>query len=308
MKQIKHIVIDYIYILIGSAITGLGITLFTTPAKIAPGGVSGIATILYHLFGFDVGTSILFLSIPIFLIGIKLFGKRYGLNSLVGTIALSLFTSIWCRIFGYDGVLDYSKEMSVWLSCLYGGVLCGLGIGIVLKSGSNTGGTDIVALILARYTHIPTGTALLIVDGFIIAISAFVFSLESALFAIIVSYIISIVINKIVISMGTGYAKTAFIISESLDQIGDFIINNLDRSATIVKAKGLYSGEEKPVLMVVLPNYSISELVRFVHKVDKNAFMTILDTHQVLGEGFTPMEKMIEIKNNDVTSNINSNF
>ena len=192
--------------------------------------------------------------------------------------------------------------MSIWLSCLYGGVLCGCGIGIVLKSGSNTGGTDIIALILSKYTHIPTGTSLLIVDGIIIAISAFVFSIESALYAVIVSYIISLVINKIVITMGTGYAKTAFIISDSLEDIGKFIIHNMDRSGTIVKAKGLYSNQDKPILMVVLPNYSISRLVQFVHEVDPNAFMTILDTHQVLGEGFTPIEKLVNINENDVTS------
>ena len=300
--MIKRKIIDYLYVMIGSAITGLGISLFTNPAQISPGGVSGIATILYHVFGFDVGLTIFILSIPIFIIGIKLFGKRYGLMSLFGTFSLSFFTSLWCKVFGYNGILDYTKDMSIWLSCLYGGVLCGCGIGIVLKSGSNTGGTDIIALILSKYTHIPTGTSLLIVDGIIIAISAFVFSIESALYAVIVSYIISLVINKIVITMGTGYAKTAFIISDSLEDIGKFIIHNMDRSGTIVKAKGLYSNQDKPILMVVLPNYSISRLVQFVHEVDPNAFMTILDTHQVLGEGFTPIEKLVNINENDVTS------
>ena len=116
------------------------------------------------------------LSIPIFLLGMKLFGSYYGAKSLLGTLALSLFTSLWCRIFGYEGILDYSKDMNVWLSCLYGGVLAGTGIGLVMKSGSNTGGTDIIALIISRYTHIPAGTSLLIVDGIIIAASAFVFS------------------------------------------------------------------------------------------------------------------------------------
>ena len=125
----KRKIIDYLYVMIGSAITGLGISLFTNPAQIAPGGVSGIATILYHVFGFDVGLTIFILSIPIFIIGIKLFGKRYGLMSLFGTFSLSFFTSLWCKVFGYNGILDYTKDMSIWLSCLYGGVLCGCGIG-----------------------------------------------------------------------------------------------------------------------------------------------------------------------------------
>lgn len=299
--MIKRKIIDYLYVMIGSAITGLGISLFTNPAQIAPGGVSGIATILYHVFGFDVGLTIFILSIPIFIIGIKLFGKRYGLMSLFGTFSLSFFTSLWCKVFGYNGILDYTKDMSIWLSCLYGGVLCGCGIGIVLKSGSNTGGTDIIALILSKYTHIPTGTALLIVDGIIIATSAFVFSIESALYAVIVSYIISLIINKIVITIGTGYARTAYIISNRIDEIGDFIIKELDRSGTLLNAKGLFTKEDKPMLMVVLPNYTISRLVRFVHEKDPNAFMTIIDTYQVLGEGFTPLSKVVESQRNDVT-------
>ena len=245
--------------------------------------------------------TILVLSIPIFLLGMKLFGSFYGAKSLLGTLALSLFTSLWCRIFGYEGILDYSKDMNVWLSCLYGGVLAGTGIGLVMKSGSNTGGTDIIALIISRYTHIPAGTSLLIVDGIIIAASAFVFSVESALYAIVVSYIVSLMINKIVLSSGTGYARTAYIISDRLDEIGDFIIRELDRSGTIINAKGLFSKEDRPMLMVVLPNYTIARLVRFVHEKDPEAFMTIIDTYQVLGEGFTPLGQAVEEQKHDVT-------
>ena len=248
-----------------------------------------------------MGLTILALSVPIFLLGMKLFGKTYGAKSLIGTLALSFFTSLWCRIFGNEGILDYSKDMSIWLSCLYGGVLAGFGIGLVMRSGSNTGGTDILALILSKYTHIPAGTSLLIVDGTIIAASAFIFSIESAMYAVIVSYIVSLMINKIVLSVGTGYARTAYIISDKLDEIGTFIIRELDRSGTVISAKGLFSQEDKPMLMVVLPNYTVAKLVRFVHDTDPDAFMTILDTYQVLGEGFTPLGQVVEDQKNDVT-------
>lgn len=297
----KQTILDYLYITAGSAITALAIAVFTNPAQIAPGGVSGIGTLLYHSFGIDVGLSIFVLSVPIFLIGVKLFGRMYGLKSLIGTVLLSAFTSLWSHIFGYGGILDYTKDMSFWLSCLYGGVLSGVGIGLVMKGGSNTGGTDIIALIISRYTHITTGTSLMLIDAVIIAASALVFSIESALYAIVVVFITSIVLDKVVLSMGTGYAKTVLIISDHLDEIGSFIISEMDRSGTVISAKGLYTGEERPILMAVVPNQEISRLTRRVHEVDKHAFLVIQDTHHVLGEGFTAMEKIIAEQHNDVT-------
>lgn len=297
----KQTILDYLYITAGSAITALAIAVFTNPAQIAPGGVSGIGTLLYHSFGIDVGLSIFVLSVPIFLIGVKLFGRMYGLKSLIGTVLLSAFTSLWSHIFGYGGILDYTKDMSFWLSCLYGGVLSGVGIGLVMKGGSNTGGTDIIALIISRYTHITTGTSLMLIDAVIIAASALVFSIESALYAIVVVFITSIVLDKVVLSMGTGYAKTVLIISDHLDEIGSFIISEMDRSGTVISAKGLYTGEERPMLMAVVPNQEISRLTRRVHEADKHAFLIIQDTHHVLGEGFTAMEKIIAEQHNDVT-------
>lgn len=300
-KKLRRAIIDYIYILAGTALTALGIVLFTTPSKIAPGGASGIATILYYTTGLDVGLGILLISGPLFLIGLKLFGRAYGLKSLTGTLALSLFSALFGRIFGYDGILDYSRDMSVWLSCLYGGVIMGAGIGIVMKSGSNTGGTDILAQILARYTHIPTGTALFIVDATVIAASALIFGIESALYAIIVVYVTSVVLNKIVLSIGTGQAKTVLIFSDRIDEMRDFILNDLGRSGTIINAKGLYTEKDKPMLLTVIPNQEISRLTREVHEKDPASFIIFLETNHVLGEGYTPIETAIEQNKNDVT-------
>ena len=297
----KQKFIDYTYIIVGSAVTALSIALFTTPAQIAPGGVSGIGTILYHMFGIDVGLSIFVLSVPVFIAGVRLFGSLYGIKSLIGTVALSAFTSFWNLIFGYDGILDYSREMSLWLSVLYGGVLAGIGLGLVMKGGSNTGGTDIMALILARYTKITTGTSLMIIDAVIIAASAFVFSLESALYAIVVAFITSVALDKVVLSIGTGYAKEITIISDRLEEVGAFITKELDRSGTVLPAKGLYSGQDKKMLMTVIPKEYISRLVRKVHELDNSAFMIIQDTYHVLGEGFVPIEEMVAKQHNDVT-------
>ena len=196
MTKTTRTIIDYMYIVIGSAIAALAIVLFLNPAKLAPGGVSGIATIMFYLAGWDLGLTIFILTMPLFFIGLKLFGKQYGVKTLLGSLLLSVFTSIWTAVFGETGILDYSHEISTWLSTLYGGVLSGVGIGLVMKSGSNTGGTDIIAQIIARYTSLSLGTALFVIDGIIIAAAAIFLGLESALYAIVVAYITTVVINN----------------------------------------------------------------------------------------------------------------
>ncbi len=285
-------IIDYAYIVVGSAITAFAVAVFLNPAKLAPGGVSGIATILFHLAGWNLGLTIFVLTLPLFLIGVRLFGKQYGVKTLLGSVLLSVFTSMWVAAFGDYGILDYTKSISMWLSALYGGVVSGIGMGMVMKSGSNTGGTDIVAQIIARFTSLSLGTALFIVDGIIIAASAVFFGLENALYAIVVAYITTIVVNKIVLSMGTNYAKTVFIISGRTDEIGTFITEKMERGATVVDAKGFYTKESRPMIMTVVPNQDISRLTREVNKLDPKAFMVINETFHVLGEGYTPIEKI----------------
>lgn len=299
-KITRYTVLEYFYIVLGSFITAFAITVFTNPSKIAPGGVSGVSTILYHAFGFDLSLTMLLQNIPLFIIGTLLFGKQFGVKSLLGSVLLSLFSSLIGSVLGYDGILDLSKDMNVWLSCLFGGVISGVGIGIVMKSGANTGGTDIIAQIAARYLHIPLGTSLFIVDGIVILCSAFIFGIESALYAIIVAYVMQVMVNKIVLMMGTNYAKTCYIISEKLNEIRDFVLNDLDKSGTLIEAKGLYSMKNRPMLMVVIPNQSVSRLTRMVHMTDPAAFLIIQETYHVFGEGNRSMEEFVAL-NKDVS-------
>lgn len=299
-KITRYTILEYFYIVLGSFITAFAITVFTNPSKIAPGGVSGVSTILYHAFGFDLSLTMLLQNIPLFIVGTLLFGKQFGLKSLLGSVLLSLFSSLIGNVLGYDGILDLSKDMNVWLSCLFGGVISGVGIGIVMKSGANTGGTDIIAQIAARYLHIPLGTSLFIVDGIVILSSAFIFGIESALYAIIVAYVMQVMVNKIVLMMGTNYAKTCYIISEKLNEIRDFVLNDLDKSGTLIEAKGLYSMKNRPMLMVVIPNQSVSRLTRMVHLTDPAAFLIIQETYHVFGEGNRSMEEFVAL-NKDVS-------
>lgn len=301
MKLNKRVLLDYFDIVFGCLIASFAIAIFFNPAFLAPGGVSGIGTIIYHLIGLDLGLTMLILSVPIYALGILCFGKMYGVKTLAGTIMLSVFTMMWNRILGYDGILDYTKDMSFWLSALYGGIISGIGLGIVMRSGSNTGGTDILAQILAKYTKLPLGTSLMIVDGIIILSSAFVFGIESAMYSIVVSFLVSLMIDKFIMAMGTGYAKTVYILSPELEAIGDYILKDMDRSGTIIDATGLFSREEKKMLMTIVPNKDIPRLTRAVKSIDHKAFMIIQDTIHVLGEGYKSINEIAE--SSDVTKN-----
>ena len=281
---------DYVLIILGSAVTALGISLFVAPAKLASGGVSGIAVILFHIFDIDVGLSILALSVPLFIAGVKIFGRRYGFASLVGTLLLSAFTYLFGMLFGYEGMLDYSDSINTLLSAIYGGLLGGFGIGLVLRGGANTGGTDIAAQIISRYTPLAVGTSLFIVDGLVLLSGGFIFGLESALFATLSLYVTSISINYVVLNIGTRYAKTALIISDRHEMISTRITQELGHGATYLQGKGAYTQKDKPVLMSVIPNRKISSLIAIVRESDPGAFMIIEEAHEVMGEGFSTLD------------------
>ncbi len=301
MTKRQYHLLELFYITTGSFLTALGIALFSSPAKIASGGVSGIAIILYHTLGLDTGLSILILSVPLFLLGVAIFGRQYGAKSLAGTLLLSLFTSLLNAWVGYGGVLDYANPLSILLSAISGGVLMGLGVGLVLRSGANTGGTDILGQILARYTPLSMGTSLFLVDAVIIAASAFIFSLEMALYAIITVYIVSVTIDRVVLSFGTRSAKTVFIISEKRKEIETAILEELGHGGTILYGSGMYTGFDRPVIMTVVANNKIGALTNIVHRNDRLAFMVVQEAYKVLGEGFTPIEEAAWAGLSDVT-------
>ena len=294
--MLRRKIYEYANITLGSFLVAVGVAYFVNPAKIASGGVSGIATMVYHTLGVNPGYVIFGLSIPLFLIGMKVFGKVYGFKSLVGTVLLSAFTYVLVKISGGDGFLDYSEPLSVWLSALFGGVITGAGIGFVMKGGANTGGTDIIAQILNKYTPLSLGTCLTLTDAAIIASSVFIFGIESALYAVTTVYITGIVIDKVAMPLGANTAKTVLIISEKHEVIGKAILEQLEHGATLLSGTGMYTGYDRPVIMSVVSNQQLTTLTALVKQIDDKAFMVVQNAHQVLGEGFIPMSKAINMK------------
>ena len=283
-----RLVREYLLITIGSIITAVGIVLFMTPSKIAAGGVSGIAIIIYHLFGMDPGYAMLLMNVPIFILGVAVFGKRYGFRSLYGTLLLSGAVILMGRIVGYEGVLPYTERLDLLMSALFGGVVIGIGLGIVMKGGANTGGTDILAQVVHHWTQLPLGTSLIMVDGLVIMGAVFAFTFESALYAVIAVYTTGQLIN--LVTSGANYAKMAYIISDRYQQIRDELLHDMGLGGTIIDSRGMYTDKEKNLIMTVVRNRKIGMVTSIVRKIDPKAFMIITNAYEVLGEGFIPME------------------
>ncbi len=292
----KRLALEALYLFGGTALAGFAVAVFITPAKIASGGVNGVATIIYHLSGWDTGLVMLCISIPLFLLGMSIFGKTYGAKSLAGTLLLSLWVSLFGQLTGYNGFLPYVDRMDTLLSAIFGGVLLGSGIGIVMRSGSNTGGTDILAQILFRFTPLPLGTALFVCDASVIVLGAVVFGLERALFAVITLYLSGQMVNFVVMNLGTKYAKTAYIVSERHEAIGKRIITELHHGGTLISGVGIFTGRERTMLLAVVHNQQINHLTQIVHQEDPTAFMFVHETYQALGEGFVPMQKLVNLE------------
>lgn len=274
----KRTVLEYIGVAIGSFITALGLVAFLIPYKIAAGGVSGLATVVHYLVGWPVGATMLLFNIPLFLVSMKSLGIKVGAKSLLGTFVLS---------FSVDLLTPF---IHVWttnplLATLYGGIFSGLGLGIVFRSKGTTGGTDLAAALIHKYFRTSLGMSLLAIDGMVIILAGIAFkSIEAALYALITVFVTGKVID--VVQEGISYTKAAYIISDQNQQIAKKIIADLNRGVTSLKGKGIYTDEDKEVLLCVVSQREVTELKELVYNADPRAFVIVSNVHEVLGEGF----------------------
>ncbi|HBF37630.1 MAG TPA: hypothetical protein DDW50_09945 [Firmicutes bacterium] len=277
---IRRELLDYIGIFIGVTVTALALVWLLIPNKIAAGGVSGLATVFYYLWHWPVAWWMLLLNIPLFFTCLWAFGPRFGAKTLFGTIVISLMIQFWDSVIK---LIPLTKDPL--LASLYGGVIAGIGMGIAFRFRGTTGGTDLAAQLLNRFLGIPVGQGLLFCDSAVIVFAGLVFhSAELALYAIITLFITSKVLDAIL--DGFDYAKAAFIISEHSDEIGQRILADLQRGATGLFGRGLYSTNRKEVVLCVVSRAEEFKLKEIVHQIDPAAFIIISDVHEVLGEGF----------------------
>ncbi|MCD6205038.1 MAG: YitT family protein [Candidatus Marinimicrobia bacterium] len=283
MKQkIKTIVYEYFGLAFGSAIMSLGLVLFLIPGKIAPGGVSGIGIVLHYLFNLPVGVVMLLFNIPLFILGLKVLGKQFGPRTLFSFIFLSLITDFFDKVLHLGAATD-----NLLLTSIFGGILLGIGLGIVFRFKGTTGGSDIVGQIIHKYSNITVGTAILIVDFFIISFAGIAFKdINLALYGFISLYFSSKVLD--VILDGFDYARSFYIISEKQDEIIEAITREMGRGGTEIYGRGFFTRKERNILFTVVTRKEVTYLRQLVKQIDPDSFVIISNIHEVLGEGFRP--------------------
>ena len=268
----------------GSAIFALGFSLFLEPNDINTGGISGLAQALAHLLGIqNVGVLSIALNVPLFLVGGFRVGKRFFAGSLLGALVSGSLIDVF-------SLLSIGPQDTL-VSGIYGGVLCGLGIGIVFVAGTSTGGSDIVVRLLKqRYRNVPIGIISTAFDACVVILTGIVFrDISRALFSGVVVFITGRVMDVVVYRF--DYSKVAIIISDRAEEIAKDICNKLDRGATFLHGQGSYSRQEKQVVLTVVKKRQLAELKELVMEQDEDAFVIVQEAHQVLGDGFSRYSK-----------------
>ena len=274
---------DLALIICGSAIFAVGVDCFEVPNGLAAGGVTGLATVFYALAGtvgiyLPVGLQTIVMNVLLLMLVIKSGNRGYIIRTIIGIIACGVFTDVLAP---YMPTLENSDLL---FCALWGGVITGLGLGLVFRTGGNTGGTDILAQIAAKKLGVPVGTAMIVADGIIIAASAPVFSIENALYATVAMYICGKVIDAVI--DGLHSERAAYIISTEHERIANAIMYDLNRGCTELQARGVWSGNDRPVLFCVLGRNQVTLLKEVVAEADPEAIVFISEVHEAFGEGF----------------------
>lgn len=273
--------INIFFILIGAFIFSFGIVNFNMTNELTEGGFTGIALILYHLFGTSPALMNLIFNIPLFFVGYKLLGRLSFIYTLTGTLSVSLFLWLCER---YPMHIDLKEDLL--LASLFGGVFIGVGLGIIFRFGGTTGGVDILARLMKKYFDIAMGRTMFAFDCLVliatyITIGDYIITMYTLVCVFVGARVIDII-------QDSGYsARGAMIISERHKEISDEINSLLDRGVTIISAHGHYSQTERPIIYCVVPRNEITRLKQIINSIDPHAFVSLLDVHDVLGEGFT---------------------
>ncbi len=277
--------ISYTLILLGAFIMASGYVLFVSPYKIVPGGVYGIGIILYHLMDLPIGLTGLALNIPLAIIGVRILGPRFGVKTVVGFFLVSGFIDGIEMLYGSEPLV----EDDALLSSIFGGVFIGLGLGLIFKARATSGGTSILAMIITKYTRIPIGQSLAIVDALIVLMALLSFGdWTIPLYSLIVIFITGKVID--VVMEGFTYEKTLFIVSNKYDEIAKKILEDLKRGGTFIEGKGMYKEDEKKIIFVNVSRREMAVLHDFILQTDPDAFITVIEASEILGKGFRPLD------------------
>lgn len=270
--------------ILGSAVFALGFALFLEPNDMNPGGVSGLSMVLVELLNVGtVGSISIIINLPLFLLGGLKIGKRFFAGSLLGMLLSSVLIDVF-------SVIPMTTPEPL-IGVLYGGVLCGLGLGIVFMSGTSTGGSDIlVRLLKLKYRNVPIGQISMCLDAVVVVLTGLVFGdVSKALYTGVTAFLCGKVVDAVIYRF--DYSKVALIISPRYEAIAQAIGHRLDRGATFLHAEGSYSNNPTKVVLAAVKRQQLAELKELVVEIDPNAFIILQEAHQVLGDGFSRYSK-----------------
>ncbi|MBU5438499.1 YitT family protein [Tissierella sp. MSJ-40] len=275
-------IFSYIGIAVGVLLMAIGLNYFLEPNTIAPGGVTGFAIVLKKTINIPVYITNLIINIPLFILGVKTLGKNSGWKTLYATLLLSFFLKTLPPLFLTHDLL---------LSSIFGGVLTGIGLGIVFKFGGTTGGTDLAGAILNKYfPKFGLSTFMMMIDLCVVVFAGVVDKkIETSLYSIIALFVTIKVVDLIL--EGIGYLKGFIIITNKPEEISEKLMKDLDRGVTLFKGKGMYTKEEKDILLCVVNRSQFTETKEIVSEIDKSAFIMVTEMYEVLGEGFDEIKK-----------------
>ena len=276
---------DYVIIFVGAVLYATSVNTFTAPNDIAPGGLTGVSTMLHYLFSLPIGVMILVLNIPLFIWGAIENGKKFLTKTIVATVFISVLIDVM-------EPFSFKYEGDTLLASVFGGLLSGLGLAFIFFRGGTTGGTDIVARnIHKRVPHISMGTVILGCDALIIASAAFVYhSIESALYAVITVFVSTKVIDTVVYGIAHDNGKLMFIVTDKFEELSKTIMEQVGRGVTLLDAQGAYSNDTKKVLLCALRPSQVHKTKVIVNSVDENAFIIVTTANAISGKGFASSE------------------
>jgi len=279
----KSRIFDYVLIFIGTLFMAVALNVFFEPNNIVIGGATGIAVIIKHLTknftdgGISLGISNLFINLPLFIVAVKMFGCKFVGKTIIATLLLSVnleITSFATPFYGDFVIIS-----------VYGGVLTGIGLALIFRARATTGGSDLAAsLIQQKLNHFTVAFIMLIIDVVIILCGFFVFGFTATMYAAISVFITSKIIDAIL--EGLAFAKATFIISDMSEEICDAIFKELERGVTSLYGKGMFTKENKNVLLCVVSKKEVFKLKEIAKRIDGNAFIMVADVREVLGDGF----------------------
>ena len=268
----------------GNALLAAAVAFLIVPNEILTGGVAGVSVALYPLLHIPTIAMINILTIGLFILGAIALGKKFAMNTILSAILYPVFVNLFTWVAGTCFPPDYFL-METWVASIYSGFLCGLALGLVFRTGASTGGMDIPALILAKYTPIKEGDAVMIIDGLTVALGIVSYGLQAALVGLISVFVSGYMIIR-TIMLGSQPSQNVMIITDKWEEVRQFVLNDLERGVTLLSSRGGYTETSRPVVMCVIARTQYPQLEQGVLALDKSAFIIVSDVNSVHGEGF----------------------